>query len=95
MALFSLFIEFEGCGSFSTQMRGDNAQVAVRMLLESNAIQEWLKDLPNWPQRFIEKDIFLFIPMTNLTNMYLCQLGRDGKYVSIVIARTVSRQIGE
>lgn len=95
MALFSLFIEFEGQGSFSTQMRTNDAQAAVRMLLEGNAIQEWLKDVPTWPQRFTEKDIFLFIPMTDLTNMYLCQLGRGGKYVSIIIARTVSRQIGE
>ncbi len=38
------------------------------------------------------RDVILLIPMDGLSNMYLCQIGRDGKYVSVVMVRTVARQ---
>ena len=38
------------------------------------------------------RDIVALMPMEGLVNMYLCQLGREGEYVSVVMARTVSRK---
>ena len=95
MAQYSLHVELEGVSSFSTQMQAKNVPSVVRLVLEGKAIADVLEALPTWPQCFTERDIFLLIPMTGLINMYLCQLGRDGKYVSITISRTVSRQIRE
>jgi hypothetical protein len=91
MALYSLFVACEGVGHFSTQARADTPPNAIRAFLRGSALREFLAKAQGWPGDFSEKDIFVFIPMDGLTNMYLCQLGRAGKYISITLARTVSR----
>lgn len=91
MALYSMFVECEGLDSFSTQMVADTPPSAVRRFLGTTILQKYLEQKEGWPTDLSSDDIFMFMPMEGLTNMYLCQLGRSGKYVSIVLARTVTR----
>jgi hypothetical protein len=100
MALCSLFVNCEGVGSFGTQIVADAPRNAVRDYLLQNGLYEFLavrgKQLPkkldkaiSANEKFSEKDIFVFTPMDGLVNMDLCQLGRDGKYITIIVAETV------
>jgi hypothetical protein len=93
MALWSLFVEV-GRTRYSTQVTADDPKAAIRSFLASGGLKGTLKGLAGegWPRSFAMKDVFAFLPMDGLINMYLCQLGRKGKYVSVVLARTVSRQ---
>jgi len=92
MALYSMFVSCTGVGDFSTQIRADTPRDALREFLRGTSLREFLAKQKDWPKKFSEKDIVLFIPMDGLINMYLCQFGRDGKYVSVKLALTVSRQ---
>ena len=92
MALWSLFVEV-GTKRYSTQTHAASAKAAVGQFLKSS-LPQFLKmpEFHNWPESFSTKDIVLFTAMDGLTNMYLCQIGREGKYISVTLARTVSRQ---
>ena len=93
MALWSLFVTV-GDEKYSTQVVADSPRGAIRRFLHTGGLKETLSRLGStgWPAKFSVKDVVLFIPMDGLVNMYLCQLGREGKYVSVVMARTVSRK---
>lgn len=93
MALWSLFVTV-GDENFSTQVVADSPRGAIRCLLQTGGLKETLSRLgaTGWPAKFSVKDIFVLIAIEDLVNMYLCQLGREGKYVSVVMARTVSRK---
>ena len=90
MALWSLFIEVD-TKSYSTQLQAATPREAVASYLSGESLSEFLRSehLGEWPSRLSATDIVLFVPMEGLTNMYLCQLGRDGKYVSIILVCTV------
>jgi len=91
MPLYSLFVNCEGVGHFSTQASADTPKGAVGRFLEMPALRQFLGRADGWPLDLSSADIVLFIPMEDLVNMHLCQLGRQGKYVQITIVRTVSR----
>jgi hypothetical protein len=89
MALYSMFVDCDGLGSFSTQLSSPTPQSAVRKLLKGTAIYEFCAKQKDWPKNFSDKDISLFIPMNCLVNMHLCQISRKGKYVSVTLVKTV------
>jgi len=93
MALWSMFVEIEGV-RYSTQVTASDARGAIRVFLKTSGLKECIGKLSSkgWPASLSMKDIVLFLPMEGLVNMHLCQVGREGKYVSVVMARTVSRK---
>ncbi len=101
MALYSLFIECRGVGSFGTQARANTPRDAVCKFLKTAALYEFLavegkrlqKKLSQAETygKFSDEDILLCIPMDGLVNMHLCQLGRNGEYVTIITALTMPR----
>jgi hypothetical protein len=92
MALWSLFVEGGG-QSFSTQVTAENPKNAISSFLQSGGLRQWLKSRSGegYPPLFSPSDIVLFAPMDGLINMHLCQMARDGKHLSVVMARTVMR----
>lgn len=93
MPLWSLFVDV-GAKRYSTQIRAATAKAAVGLFLKGPSLSQFLggPEFRGWPKSFSMKDVVRFIAMEGLTNMYLCQIGREGKYVSVTLARTVSRQ---
>lgn len=91
MALFSLFIKCDGIGSYATQHQAESPYDAIRQLLCTNSLNQFLTPHTEWPQDFTLQDIYIFIPLGNLTNLYFCGLGQQGKYVQIHIVQTVRR----
>jgi hypothetical protein len=92
MALYSLVVSCHGIGSFAAQAADADALAAALGFLRGPDLAKFIAGRKGWPAIFHERDIYSFIPMTQATNAYLCELGRNGKYVSITISRTVSRQ---
>jgi hypothetical protein len=93
MALWTMFVEVEDV-RYSTQVTATDARGAVRKLLGTDGVKKAIGrvNAGNWPASFSMRDVLVLLPMDGLVNMYLCQLGRKGKYVSVVMARTVSRK---
>ena len=93
VALWSLFVEV-GDLRYSTQVTADEPRSAVDELLRSHGFRDKLAGMSKdgWPSSFTSDDVVLLMPMDGLVNMHLCQLGREGKYVSVVMARTESKQ---
>ncbi len=91
MGLWSLFVEVAS-KHFLTQVQAPSPEAAVGEFLRGAALRDWLKgvEYADWPRSFTAEDVFLLIPMEGLVNMYLCQLGREGCYVSITLALTVA-----
>ena len=87
MALYSMFMELQGVDSFSTQVTANTPKNAVRKFLRWFVVKK-----KQWPKRFSEKDILLLIPMTGLVNMHLCQLGRNGEYITLTIVLTAKSE---
>jgi hypothetical protein len=95
MALWSLFVEVGSRLRYSAQITAPTPRAAIRRFLTGRGlISHDLARLSKagWPASFSMRDVILLIPMDGLSNMYLCQIGRDGKYVSVVMVRTVARQ---
>lgn len=95
MALWSLFVEVGSRLRYSTQITAPTPRAAIRRFLTGRGlITHDLARLSRagWPASFSMRDVSLLMPMEGLTNMYLCQIGRNGKYVSVVMVRTVARQ---
>ena len=92
MALWSLFVEV-GDNRYSTQVSAADAKGAIQRFLATSGFRQTLASLSakGFPPSFSMSDVHLLIPMEGLTNMYLCQLGQRSKYVSVILARTVSR----
>jgi hypothetical protein len=93
MALWTMFVEV-GEFRYSTQVTAADARGAIRKLLGTGGVKKAIANLypDNWPNSYSMRDVVALLPMEGLVNMYLCQLGREGKYVSVVMARTVSRK---
>jgi hypothetical protein len=93
VALWSLFVDAGG-ERYTTQITADNPKLAVQRLLASSGLADMLKRRTSdgWPGSFTAEDIHLLIPMEGLVNVHLCQLGREGKYVSVVMAETVGER---
>jgi hypothetical protein len=93
MALWSLFVEV-GDNRYSTQVSAADAKGAIQRFLATPGLRQTLASLSakGWPPSFSMGDVYVLTPMEGLTNMYLCQLGLRGKYVSVILARTVSRR---
>jgi hypothetical protein len=92
MALYSLVVSCHGIGSFAAQAADSDALAAALEFLRGGELAQFIADRKGWPANFSERDIYSFIPVPGATNVYQCELGRDGRYVSIAISRTVSRQ---
>ena len=91
MALFTLSVQCEGVGGFVTQAAGSSPQSAIRAFLKRGSLNQFLAPHPDWPTGFQFGDIYLFIPLEGLVNVYLCGLGQRGKYVQIHLFHTVRR----
>jgi hypothetical protein len=91
MALFSLFISCDGVGSYSTQYQAESPYGAIREFLHTNTLNQFLSQHPDWPKDFNLQDIYIFMPLGGLTNLYFCGLGQQGKYVQIHIVQTIQR----
>lgn len=91
MALYSAFVE-AGSERYSTQIEAASAHEAFKVFCVSiyNDTVSGLKasDAPN---SLSAADMIHVTKMDGLTNMWFCQAGRDGKYVSVTMARTVAR----
>ena len=91
MALFYFRITCDGIGSFSTQCRGKSPYDALKLFLRRSTLNQFLASHPEWPRDFTVRDLYMFIPLTGLKNVYGCGLGQNGKYVQIDIVQTVER----
>jgi hypothetical protein len=92
VALWSMFVEV-GAERYSTQFTASDPRGAITELLASSGFLEMASKIRNGagrPLQFTAADILYIVPMEGLTNMHLCQLGREGKYASVVMARTES-----
>jgi hypothetical protein len=93
--LISCFITVQGEAVY-TQVQAETIREAIRTLLAQGTIADFFGSrLPELRLRlnFSETDIVLFTTMEGLTNLWLCQVGRDGVYASIVLAPTVEHPI--
>lgn len=91
MALFSLHVQCEGIGAYVTQVAGASPKSAIRAFLKRGSLGQFLASHPEWPNDFRLQDIFMFVPLEGLSNVYLCGLGQRGKYVHIHLFHTVRR----
>jgi len=93
MALWSLFVEVGG-ERYSTQVAAPTPRAAIKRFLTTPGLKQVLARLSKdgWPASFSMRDNLTLIRMDGLINMHLCQLVREGKYVSVVMVRTVARQ---
>jgi hypothetical protein len=91
MALYSAFVQ-SGSENYSTQINAGSAQEAFNAFCDVvyNSTASALTS-PDAPTSLSASDIIYVTKMNGLTNMWLCQAGRDGKYVSVVMARTVTQ----
>lgn len=90
MALYSLIVEHEG-KSYTTQVRAESATQAVaeyfsRIYPASSAGAFG----PSAPLLNATNIIYV-TPMEGLVNLWAACAGNEGRYVSVVCARTVSR----
>lgn len=93
MALFSLIVDCVGIGSHVTQCRASSAYEALREYLSWPTLNQFLSSHPDWPRDFKLRDVYLFIPLDGLKNIYSCGLGQKGKYIEIHIVQTVQKSI--
>jgi hypothetical protein len=91
MALYSLFIEHEG-KSYTTQVRADSAVRAVREYFSRMYAISGAEIFGPSAPTLNSKDIIYVTPMEGLVNSWAACAGREGRYVSLICARTVSRQ---
>jgi hypothetical protein len=91
MALYSLVIEREG-KTYSTQLAADSAAKAVKKYFNETYPRSSVEIFGESTPKLTAKDIIYVTPMDGLVNMWVACAGREGKYVSVICARTVSRQ---
>ncbi len=91
MGLYSLVIEYDG-KRYSTQVTATSADSALKRYFDVRYPKSGREFFGKEAPVLSAKDIVLFTPMSPLTNMWACQAGQDGKYVSVICSRTVSRQ---
>ena len=95
MALYSAFVQ-AGSEHYSTQIRAETATDAFEKFCDKiyNQTASGLTSSHS-PKSLEASDIIHVTRMDGLTNMWICQAGRNGKYVSVVLARTVTRALSE
>jgi hypothetical protein len=91
MALYFLSASCPGAGSIACQIEAGDPRAALRAFLGGGDLARFLSAQRGWPKVFSEADIYAFLPVAGMTNVYQCELGRIGKYMSVTLARTVSR----
>ena len=84
MPLYSLIVEHEG-KPFSMQVTAESAHEAVAAFFAHPVAASVTPVLD-------AKDIIYVTPMEGLVNMWAACAGREGRYVSITCAATVTRQ---
>lgn len=91
MALYSAFVEAGG-EHYSTQIKALSAHDAFKVFCE-RIYNDTVSGLtaPDAPNSLSATDIIHVTKVDGLTNMWFCQAGRDGKYVSVIMARTAAR----
>lgn len=91
MALYSLFVEHQG-KTYTTQVSAESSTHAIRdyfsRVYPASGFQFFGSDAP----LLDTSNIIYITPMEGLVNSWVACAGRDGSYVSVVCARTVSRQ---
>lgn len=91
MALFSLSINCVGLESWTTQCLGSSPEAVIRTFLRRGSLGQFVARHTGWPKEFAFRDIYAFLPLDGLSNVYFCGLGRGGKYVQITLFHTVQR----
>jgi hypothetical protein len=91
MALYSLSVSCQRAGSITFQIEAADPRTALRTFLGGEDIARFLSGQRGWPKVFSEADIYAFLPAAGMKNVYQCELGRSGKYMSVTLVRTVSR----
>jgi hypothetical protein len=91
MALYSLSVSCQGAGSITCQIEATDPRAALRSFLGGEDLARFLSAQRGWPKVFSEADIYAFLPVAGMKNVYQCELGRSGKYMSVTLTRTVSR----
>jgi hypothetical protein len=99
--LWTLFIDLDG-RHFSAQLHAATPEDAISDFLDSRSIVDFARvcrrdagqviddeELAVWPGTVTTDDIVLFVPQG--INKFLCQFARAGKYISIILVRTVKR----
>ncbi len=94
MALWSLVIDAGG-RRYSTQVEAAEPRDAVAVFLAGESLASFLRSegLIDWPTDFGPRDVTLMMPMKGLFNMFICDLGRGGNYVSIILVRTETNAV--
>jgi len=90
MALYSLIIEHEG-KSYTTQVSAASAAQAVTEYFSRIYAVSGVDFFGSSAPLLGTKDIIYVTPMEGLVNLWAACAGREGRYVSLVCARTVSR----
>jgi hypothetical protein len=94
MALYSLFIEAGG-KTTATQIEAESVRSAFATFIDQRYDAGVRRILGNGaPAGLSAADICLFTAMDGLTNMWLGQAGREGKYISVMFALTVAVEEG-
>jgi hypothetical protein len=91
MALFSLNVQCDGIGRYITQVAAASPKAAIRVFLQAGSLDQFLIPHASWPRGFTTRDIYAFLPLDGLTNVYYCGLGQRGKYVEIHLFQTTRR----
>ncbi|MBK7665796.1 MAG: hypothetical protein IPJ21_20110 [Sterolibacteriaceae bacterium] len=91
MALFSLIVQCGELGRYITQVRSSSPKAAIRAFLKDGSLDAFLTSHPDWPKGFKVRDIYAFLPLEGLPNVYFCGLGQRGKYVEIHLVHTARR----
>ena len=78
-----------GLGRFETQLFAPSVQAAVRRVMSGQIIRNKLDGAPDgWPRRFTMGDVDTLLSFDRLPNVYLCQLLRNGNYLTLSLLRT-------
>ncbi|HKE40989.1 MAG TPA: hypothetical protein VKG21_14205 [Casimicrobiaceae bacterium] len=91
-ALFSLSINCVGLESWTTQCSRPSPEAAIRAFLKQGALNQFVAGHDGWPKECAFRDIYAFLPLDSLTNVYFCGLGHGGKYVQITMFHTVQHR---
>jgi hypothetical protein len=88
MALFTLSVQCEGIGEYWTQVVAESHREALDHLLLGPTLAQFLLKHPEWPTPLLPQDVLLFTHMKPLKSIFLAQLGRDWKYVTVHVVET-------
>jgi hypothetical protein len=93
MALYSLVIEHGG-KFYSVQVIAPSAGLALKKYFKDRYPKSGRSFFGETAPMIAAKDIIHITPMDTLINMWMCQAGQGGSYVSVICSRTVIRPSG-